>query len=101
MYNPSRSSRYHYLWDLMHDIEDNQCRTCVFSKLVTDPGLHADEFPMCWKIEGTLSLEEPVEVLDELPDGVVVCRQYRNVDRALEARGQGSLFDEGLGSTSL
>ena len=101
-YEPGRKDGYYYIWELMADIEERQCRTCVFSKIVDDPKNepHSSEYPMCFQIEGEIVAENgPVEALDKTDDGVV-CSQYRNADRALEARGQGRLFDEGLGSAS-
>lgn len=93
MYKPSRSARHYYMWDLMHEIEENQCRTCIHSKLQGGYDQEfAEEYPMCGQVEGEIITEAPVECLDELPDGMVVCTAYRNADRALEARGQERLL---------
>lgn len=94
MYEPGRKDGYEYLWDLMNDIEEKQCRTCAFSKLVTEgaDNQHADEYPMCWEIEGEMSMEDgPVEALDLTDDGVV-CSQYRNVELASQEKNQGTLL---------
>ena len=93
-----RTSRFDYLWDLMSFIEDNQCRKdCAFSKL-NDPDQdadHAEEYPMCFQIEGNIIIEEPVEELDEQSDGTVICNRYRPaVLVEQEAPEQGRLFDK-------
>ena len=77
-YEPHRDERFEYLWDLMHFIEENQCRTCAFSKLITEKSSHAEEYPMCYEIEGELIQEIPVAALDDCGDEGVVCTLYRN-----------------------
>lgn len=88
MYTPHRDGRFHYLWDLMEFIEDNQCRkNCAFSKL-NDPDTaadHANEYPMCYEIEGAIITEEPVADLDDHGDDGVVCTRYRDYDLVKQA----------------
>lgn len=78
-YKPQRDRRFEYLWEVMAFIEDNQCRSCKFSRL-QDPDEEknfAEEYPMCPEIEGALLTEEPVEALDDVGDDGVVCRKYQ------------------------
>lgn len=83
MYEPYRDYRFEYIWDVINFIEENQCRNCVFSKLVTDPGSHANEYPMCWAIEAEIMAENgPVAALDDHGDDGVVCRDYRTLEDA-------------------
>lgn len=97
MYTPHRDGRFHYLWDLMQFIEREQCRSCMFSKL-NDPDEdkdHAEEYPMCYEIEGAIITEEPVEALDDRGTDGVVCTRYKNRVLAEEEHpDQGRLFDE-------
>lgn len=92
MYTPGRDGRFEYLWELMHFIEDNQCHSCVFSKMVTDRNTHGMEYPMCWEIEGALINEEPVPDLDDRGDEGVVCTRYRNAQAAVLEENQDTLF---------
>lgn len=80
-YTPHRSNRYMYIWEVAQDIEENQCRNCVFSKLFdADVSRNtAEEFPMCFEIEGLLIQEIEVPQLSEKNDGRVVCTEQRKV----------------------
>lgn len=94
MYTPHRDERFEYLWDLMHFIENNQCRTCAFSKIVTDHNAHAYEYPMCWGIEAQIMAESgAVAALDDHGDDGVVCKDYRDAEEASKAHpDQGRLL---------
>lgn len=80
-YTPKRDEKFYYIWDLMNYIEEKQCKTCSFSKIVQDPDNepHSSEYPMCFEIEAEIIAEQPVEALDDAGDGGVVCSRYRNV----------------------
>lgn len=93
MYTPGRDYRFEYLWDLMEFIEEHQCRTCAFSKLVTDNNAHAEEYPMCWAVEAQIMAEDgPVAALDDRGVEGVVCTRYRNAEAAVEEENQDTLF---------
>lgn len=70
MYKPRRTMRYHYVTELIDEIEEHQCETCVFRKTDAD-------WPMCDPIGVSLITELPVEGLAERADGVVVCTRYK------------------------
>lgn len=95
MYTPGRDARFEYLWDAINFIEENQCRTCAFSKL-NDPDEnreHAEEYPMCYEIEAAMLTEQPVEAIDDCGDDGVVCTKYRDVTLAEQEHiDQGRLF---------
>ncbi len=96
MYEPGRKDGYEYIWELMNDIEEKQCRTCAFSKLVTDKGneAHAEEYPMCYEVEGEIVSENgPVKALDKTPDRGVVCTSYRSAELVSQETNQGVLFE--------
>lgn len=85
MYKPHRDHRYEYLWEAMRDIEEAQCNSCVFREL--------GEYPMCLPISGQFILEEPVEEINDLGSGGLVCTKYRNGEPTPEqVEGQESLF---------
>lgn len=72
---------YQYLWDMITDIEQNQCVTCRFRKNPDDEGQHAQEYPMCFEVEGEIIVEDsPVEALDKDDSGDVVCTKYTKGD---------------------
>lgn len=79
-YTPGRDGRFHYLWDLISFIEDNQCEVCYFRKREDEDGNHAKEYPMCYEIEGQLILEEPVEELEDAGPKGVVCTKFKMGD---------------------
>lgn len=84
MYEPKRDSRFEYIWDAMHFVEEMQCKGCAFSKLQDesqDPE-HASEYPMCYKIEAKFLLEEPVIELDDVGTHGVVCTLFKSVETA-------------------
>lgn len=88
MYTPHRDSRFEYVWDVMQFIEENQCRNnCAFSKLNDhdEDKSHAEEYPMCYEIEGAIILEEPVAALDDHGDDGVVCTKFRDNNLVQEA----------------
>lgn len=78
-YKPHRDSRFEYVWEAISFVEENQCRTCIHSKLFepdTDKD-HAEDFPMCWEIEGEFISEEPIQdVMDYGKDGIW-CRRWQ------------------------
>lgn len=81
MYNPRRTARFEYLWEVMNFVEENQCRMCVHSKL-KDPDenkSHAEEYPMCYEVEGAMMLEEPVHEFDEDEHGLITCNKFERV----------------------
>lgn len=84
MYEPKRDSRFDYLWDVMHFVEEMQCKGCAFSKLQDDEGdpEHAANYPMCHEIEAKFVLEEPVEELDDAGRDGVVCTLFKSVETA-------------------
>jgi hypothetical protein len=95
-YTPRRTAEFEYVWELISHIEHNQCFDCAFSKPVVDPDSepHSSEYPMCYEIEAAIIAEEPLEALDEAPDGVVVCSLYKNkVLAEQEHPDQGRLYD--------
>lgn len=84
-YKAHRDERFEYLWDAMHFIEENQCRTCAYSKLVTDPGAHAEDYPMCWNIEAQIIAEDGlVSALEDAGNDGIVCTEYRNAELAAQ-----------------
>ena len=95
MYTPHRDSRFEYVFELIHFIEENQCRTCAFSKLQDhdEDKATAEEYPMCYPIEGEIMLEHPMACLDDRGAEGVVCTNYRNAELASQAHpDQGRLL---------
>lgn len=70
-------------YEMMYDIEENQCGTCSFRKNPDDDGQHALDYPMCYKVEGLIiEHEDVVKPLVRRPDGVVVCTEFKLGDPA-------------------
>lgn len=69
-------------YEVMWNIEETQCRTCRFRKNEQgSDGSHAEEFPMCYEIEGALIVgEDYAEGLDRDEFDAVVCTKYRHGD---------------------
>lgn len=65
-------------YEMMYDIEENQCVQCLFRKNPVDDGEHAIDYPMCYQVEGLIiEHEDVVEPLVMRPDGVVVCTEFK------------------------
>jgi hypothetical protein len=65
-------------YEMMTDIEENQCVTCSFRKDPDVEGSHAIEYPMCYPVEGLIAqFEDVVDPLAKRDDGVVVCTEYK------------------------
>lgn len=65
-------------YEMMQDVEDHQCVTCIYRKNPDVEGRHAEDYPMCYEVEGAVAVEEDVvPPLDMRSDGVVVCTKYR------------------------
>jgi hypothetical protein len=64
----------------MNAIEERQCRSCFFSKLNDhdENRHHAEEFPMCYEIEGLLISADTIEALDNRGGSGVVCTKYKD-----------------------
>jgi hypothetical protein len=76
MYQPHRDRRFEYVWEVMSFIEDNQCGTCAFKNPHGENTI-GEPYMMCGPIEYELTVENPVEGLDDVGDDGVVCRLYR------------------------
>lgn len=62
-------------YEMMTDVEQNQCLTCSFRKD------EDNEYPMCYKVEGLIiEHEDVVKPLVMRPDGVVACTEYKPGD---------------------
>lgn len=76
-YAAHRDERFQYVTDVIGFIEENQCKVCRFRKSEEDWDFDiANDYPMCVEIEGPLSLEEPVQALDDHGSAGVVCSKF-------------------------
>ena len=64
----------------MNFIEEMQCKSCAFSKIVQDPENepHSSAYPMCFEIESELIAGGPVAALDDMGNDGVVCTKYKD-----------------------
>jgi hypothetical protein len=68
-------------YDIILDVEQNQCVLCIFRKNPKENGQHALEYPMCYEVEGLIvEHEDVVEPLVCRPDGIVTCTKFRPGD---------------------
>lgn len=69
---------YYGPYEMMSDIEENQCVLCSFRKNPVEEGSHAEEYPMCYSVEGLIvDHEGVVDPLVRRDDGVVVCTRFK------------------------
>lgn len=85
MYVPKRDYRFEYVTEVMAHVEENQCVSCVFRE--------EGEYPMCLPIAAKITLEEPVEEINDLGSSGLSCTKYRNgTPTPAQVEGQEELF---------
>jgi len=91
MYKPVRDYRFEYAEDAINFIEKHQCGNCIFRR--TDQDAIDYDYLMCAEISISISLEEPVEEIDDLGSNGLSCTKYRNGDPTpAQVDGQEELF---------
>ncbi len=85
MYIPRRDYRFEYVTEAMEFVEVQECSTCVFRE--------EGEYPMCLPIAAKMTLEEPVEEINDLGDDGISCTKYKQGDPTPpQLEGQEKLF---------
>lgn len=80
---------------MMTEVEKALCLTCIHRKDETSWGSHAEQFPMCSKVENLIVVhEDVVPPLVMRPDGLVACTEYRSGDPSPEADPDQLVFGE-------
>lgn len=85
MYVPKRDQRFEYVTDAMNWVEKTQCNTCVFRE--------EGEYPMCLPVATKITLEKPVEEIDDQGDNGLLCLKYKEgTPTPPQVEGQKVLF---------
>lgn len=82
-------------YEMMTEVEQVLCLTCVNRKNEISWGSHAEQYPMCSKVENLIiEHEDVVPPLVMRPDGMVTCTEYKSGDPLPEADPEQLLLGE-------